>query len=325
MATPQQPDQYRAYLEDKHSRLNASPELIDELVEKATGANIVAKRKLILGEVNEVYEATNSKDKSVIVRISRREDPQFAGEKWAINKSKEAGVPAPEILLIETVSDKDTPLTFCIEEKLQGEPLNSQLDQLSGDEKRRLVMSAGEILGRIHSVNTAGFGNIDQHGIGSKEKWAKFMLRDEKDIERLRRVASKVGLGSGLIDRAFRTIRDADIIYEAVSPHLIHGDYGPKHILVHEGKISGIIDFEGCKSGDPAWDFAWWDFFQSPGLPTNWLMDGYENKSFFGPDFKTRLRLVRLALSLTLLDYYDSENNPSGLRHTKIKFLKDIG
>lgn len=293
-------------------------------MEKATGAPLVSKRKLILGEVNEVYEATNSKGKSIIVRISRRQDPAFESEKWAIDKSKEAGVPAPEVLLIETVPDKENALTFCLEEKIPGEPLNSMLDQLSEHERRRLIGDAGEVLGRIHSVATARFGNIDEHGVGSSEKWAKVMMREEKEIERFHQVAEKVGLSIGLIDRVFGTIRDAGKIYETVSPHLIHGDYGPKHILIHEGKISGIIDFEGCKSGDPAWDFAWWDFFQTPGLPTNWLMGGYQNKSIFGADFNTRVHLIRLVLGLSLLDYYDRENNHGGVTHTKEKLTEDM-
>ncbi len=37
---------------------------------------------------------------------------------------------------------------------------------------------------------------------------------------------------------------------------IIHGDFGAGNILVHDGRLSGVIDFAGCGIGDPAYDFA---------------------------------------------------------------------
>lgn len=37
---------------------------------------------------------------------------------------------------------------------------------------------------------------------------------------------------------------------------IIHGDFGAGNILVHNGRLSGVIDFAGCGIGDPAYDFA---------------------------------------------------------------------
>lgn len=37
---------------------------------------------------------------------------------------------------------------------------------------------------------------------------------------------------------------------------IIHGDFGAGNILVHDGRLTGVIDFAGCGIGDPAYDFA---------------------------------------------------------------------
>ncbi|WP_130293077.1 phosphotransferase [Pseudonocardia sediminis] len=45
----------------------------------------------------------------------------------------------------------------------------------------------------------------------------------------------------------------------AVAPiaGVLHGDLGPDHVLVDDGRISGIIDWSDTRVGDPAKDLAW--------------------------------------------------------------------
>jgi aminoglycoside phosphotransferase (APT) family kinase protein len=40
-------------------------------------------------------------------------------------------------------------------------------------------------------------------------------------------------------------------------PALVHGDLGPEHVLVREGRVAGVIDWSDARVGDPALDFAW--------------------------------------------------------------------
>jgi aminoglycoside phosphotransferase (APT) family kinase protein len=38
---------------------------------------------------------------------------------------------------------------------------------------------------------------------------------------------------------------------------LIHGDLGPEHLLVRDGRLAGVIDWGDMRLGDPALDYAW--------------------------------------------------------------------
>jgi aminoglycoside phosphotransferase (APT) family kinase protein len=38
---------------------------------------------------------------------------------------------------------------------------------------------------------------------------------------------------------------------------LVHGDLGPEHLLVADGRITGIIDWTDAQIGDPALDLCW--------------------------------------------------------------------
>src|SRR5947208_16505583 len=40
-------------------------------------------------------------------------------------------------------------------------------------------------------------------------------------------------------------------------PALVHGDLGPEHLLVREGKLVAVIDWGDARIGDPALDYAW--------------------------------------------------------------------
>ncbi|HEY0619165.1 MAG TPA: phosphotransferase [Kribbella sp.] len=51
----------------------------------------------------------------------------------------------------------------------------------------------------------------------------------------------------------------ADLLHRVngVRTALIHADLGPEHLLVREGRISGVIDWTDAEIGDPALDLCW--------------------------------------------------------------------
>jgi aminoglycoside phosphotransferase (APT) family kinase protein len=38
---------------------------------------------------------------------------------------------------------------------------------------------------------------------------------------------------------------------------LVHGDLGPEHLRVHDGRVTGVIDWTDAHIGDPGLDLAW--------------------------------------------------------------------
>jgi aminoglycoside phosphotransferase (APT) family kinase protein len=40
-------------------------------------------------------------------------------------------------------------------------------------------------------------------------------------------------------------------------PALLHADLGPEHLLVHDGRLAGVIDWGDTRVGDPALDYSW--------------------------------------------------------------------
>jgi aminoglycoside phosphotransferase (APT) family kinase protein len=53
-------------------------------------------------------------------------------------------------------------------------------------------------------------------------------------------------------------------------PALTHSDLGPEHLLVHNERLVGVIDWGDARIGDPAIDYAW----LLNGPFTGWEVDG---------------------------------------------------
>ena len=53
-------------------------------------------------------------------------------------------------------------------------------------------------------------------------------------------------------------------------PCVTHSDLGAEHLLIHDGKLVGVIDWGDARLGDPALDYAW----LVNGPFTDWDIDG---------------------------------------------------
>jgi aminoglycoside phosphotransferase (APT) family kinase protein len=58
--------------------------------------------------------------------------------------------------------------------------------------------------------------------------------------------------------------RFVDRVPEADS--IVHWDFTPDNVLVRAGRVSGVIDWEGVRAGDPAFDLVTLAFY-APGTP----------------------------------------------------------
>ena len=144
--------------------------------------------------------------------------------------------------------------------------------------------------------------------------WASFMRKWGEKRDELIEQGTRIGVESQLIDVAIATLDRAHPEYENVGRHLLHGDYTPEHILLSEGGISGVIDFENCLSDDPAYDFAWWDYFRGDELPVAWLIEGYGDAP---SSLARRMTLAKLHLALGFVEYYSITKNPRGIQLTR--------
>jgi Ser/Thr protein kinase RdoA (MazF antagonist) len=299
---------WHAMVAAAQARWQSPVAVIAGAVRRATGAALLRHERILAGLTNEVYAATAADGQAVIVRISHAPGPQFEQERWAIERCREAGVPVPEILAL----DHDVPVpggagaervSICVERTLPGEPLGRIVRARgAGDPlSTALLREAGAVLARIHRIPTQGYGPLDAAGRGAWPSWDAFLLgpldapATRARVERVRRASPNGGLVADSIEAAAELLHARRGVLRAWPARLVHHDYEPWHIFADAtpgvARLTGVIDHESCRGGDPAYDLAQWHVVHDVYAPVAPLVEGYRAAGGWTDGFDARLRL----------------------------------
>jgi Ser/Thr protein kinase RdoA (MazF antagonist) len=282
--------------------------VIASAVRRATGAGLVRHERVLAGLTNEVYGATAADGQAVVVRISHAPGPQFEQERWAIGRCREAGVPVPEILDLEhgvsvPGGAGEERVSICVERTLPGEPLGRIVRARGpGDPvSDALLREAGVVLARIHTIPTVGYGPLDGGGRGGWPSWDAFLLErleaptTRERVERVRRASPDGGRVADALEAAAGVLRARRGVLRAWPARLVHHDYEPWHLFAAAtpgaARLTGVIDHESCRGGDPAYDLAQWHVVHDVYAPVAPLVDGYRAAGGWTDGFDARLRL----------------------------------
>jgi aminoglycoside phosphotransferase (APT) family kinase protein len=178
--------------------------------------------------MNETYRIELPHDVAVVVRIARQPVPWFTDEAHLMAQARGVGLPTPEVLGTEQVEH-------------DGERPPSELE--------RLVMDGGELLARVHSI-------VPDRGIRHE-----LQPPDERFVGRVTRVVDQAfgPAAAAVVERGADLLRTEVLTRPAPRLSLAHGDWLPKHLLIDDGAIVGVIDWEGAGPASPAFDFARWE------------------------------------------------------------------
>lgn len=129
---------------------------------------------------------------------------------------------------------------------LEGE-LFEQIPEHSG--------AAAETLARISAVEFKSGGIINADGTISP-----FSFGGSKGFvaEKLENAEVRTWLGEETVGGLIAVLQKEAARFDELDAQsrLVHGDFNPTNILIHRGKVSGILDWEFCHSGTPYMDIG---------------------------------------------------------------------
>ncbi|NHA69128.1 phosphotransferase [Phycicoccus sp. CMS6Z-2] len=191
---------------------------------------------------------------AVVVRVARHEQPWFVDEAALMERARAAGLPTAQVLALEHLDDEDGVLSVSVQTLLPGRPLEDVGAGLDREHRERLVVEAGEVLARIHALDP------------DRGEVHRLRAPAEEDLERARRtVATALGPEAAeVVDRAAAFVAAARTRRPEPDLRLAQGDFMPKNLLVHEGRISGVVDWEFAGPAPPAFDLARWEVSAGP-------------------------------------------------------------
>jgi Ser/Thr protein kinase RdoA (MazF antagonist) len=200
-----------------------------------------------------------------------------------------SAIPVPEVLDVIEPSEerRGAVLMSCLE----GEPLKME------DLTEELAIEMGEMLARLHSIPIKRYGDLSLPGgeCNPKEELRSYFERSVKEsngvlpkdfLEKCRRYFDKHVAELKMLD----------------GPCVTHRDYRPGNVMVSEGKIQGVIDWEIARGGFSQEDFAHmehvvWSKDESSKAP---FLEGYARLRKV-PSFEGSLPILRFCKALGVI------------------------
>jgi aminoglycoside phosphotransferase (APT) family kinase protein len=160
------------------------------------------------------------------------------------SRLRELGYPAPRYVQVEA--------DWALQEELPGEPLEPW--RALPDEIAAHLLLLLERHGEIFPVVAPGsWRRVVASSVrsGARSYLRLATLRDHSDRSR------------ELLARCQEAVRRfVDRVPEMGA--IVHWDFTPDNVLVRDGRVSGVIDWEGVRAGDPAFDLVTLAFY-APG------------------------------------------------------------
>lgn len=218
---------------------------MEEIVKAIFAENNINNRK-ITHEKN-MNDSFFNEDKSMMVKFY--DNFEKATMEKAVHNffSKEGDVPVPEIIRFGEKAGKNFVLRRCVE----GIDLDQHFDQYGYDDE--LVYEAGRILALIHKTH------YDKKGVITPQFTVKeYPIFSNDELKGFIAVLKPL-LPEGVVQRLNEI--HADDYFDVDHYSLCHGDYAMKNMIVKDGEIKAILDFEWISSAPPMDDIASFEFF----------------------------------------------------------------
>lgn len=243
------------------------------------------------GVMNTVFEASAGDRDPVVVRVAQRPQSHFADEKDALDALAGQDLPVPEVLALDHYDDGARIISVIVLTKLPGKPMGAR-ESIDSSIGADAVHELGAQLGRIHiatgdSAAAAHTGWL--HGFLDDVSWAYEGAR-------------RGGVDRSLVDAGLGAVRSGPKTFVGHTT-LRHNDFKAGNILVHEGRISGIVDFEFASRGHPVRDLAFWAFWHGIDAGAA-LREGYETVAVVPADVDECVTFYRLEIALSYLGWF---------------------
>jgi aminoglycoside phosphotransferase (APT) family kinase protein len=209
---------------------------------------------------------TNTSEPSWMIRVMNPENKKiFEREMGAIlHATEKLNVPTPKILKIDS-SRKIIPESFYVYDYLEGDTLGQQIDSLSLDEKKSLYANLGQILAKMHQDTRKEAGVL--LFIDQKFKFEPFEIEHSLEEEMYQGQAEDFqwALDHEFKEQYMDLYDDCEQIWKSYGNFIrttknpigfTHNDLLADNLIVNNGKISAIIDWEQGCYGDILYDLA---------------------------------------------------------------------
>jgi Ser/Thr protein kinase RdoA (MazF antagonist) len=168
------------------------------------------------------------------------------------------------------------------------------------DLKDALAYEIGSLLAQIHLNRTTGYGDLIQPNSLTSDPRVHFVLKFEESL-----AECSNHLPQALIDQC-RNYYNAHLkLLDSVDgPCMIHRDFRPGNLIIHKGKLQGIIDWSSARASFAEDDFCPLEHGEwsiHPTIKASFLA-GYPNIRPV-PDYRELMLLLQLSRAIATIGF----------------------
>lgn len=278
--------------------------LVGHCLGSAGGSTRVSEIEEITdGWFNAIYRVLLHDGRRVVLKVAPRPDVEVMAYERDLMRSEVScmrlvashrSIPVPRILHFdESLAVCDSP--FFLMEEIAGVNYAQARDALDEADRVRIEREIGRIVRAINGFSGSFFGyqgNEDLRGDSWSTVFLKMLSSVLRDADR-KQVAFDFTVAE--IEEVVR--KHAHALLEVTEPRLVHWDLWDSNVLVRDGEITGVIDFERALWADPLMEAQFRPLSVHGG--TNHYLHGY-GKTTFSPAEIQRNHLYLLHLGLVM-------------------------
>lgn len=223
------------------------------LAEACPGIQVTGVKPVELGYSSHNF-LVESDEGRLLAKIPKRDpDPdRLDGLVAATALAAKAGLPVPEHRWFLRSSEQLSGLPLLVQQYLPGSAASAVWSELDLADRRTIAGELGEAVARLHGITGPGF--TDVHGGSASPSWGTYV--NERVDEAVKVLSDSVDFAPGW-DNVHRAMREAvEALPGPVTPVLVHLDLYLDNVLVDDGHLRCVLDFEHTRYGDAYADFG---------------------------------------------------------------------
>ena len=237
-----------------------------------------------------------------VLRLSHTPE-NFYRDKFAAQMSSPE-LPVPQIIKIGKYQDQ----YYAVSPFFDGEPFET-LSAIELEQTIPCFLGMMTALQSISMDSTDGYGTITAKGQGAFRSWREALLdisndRPENLTHGWKKILTKDPEAERKYNRFYERLTEL-VPFCPEQKHPVHSDLLYQNLLVHNHRISAVLDWGCAMIGDPVYDLAVFSFFD-PWYPafteTNLVKKMCESYIVLSPDnaFNFEQRMIAYQIHLTL-------------------------
>ena len=223
-----------------------------EIAARFAGERIRGVTRFPTGLAHFVYDVVLEGGGPLVVRIAASPEVSFEGAVHWSGMLRPLGVPLPALL----EAGERGGHAYLVLERLPGTDLGLAYGSLTAQEKRGIAAGVVDAQRRVGALaEGGGYGYVARPD--GPFRWRRWPELLHASLERSRRRMRAAGaFDPDLALPLERAIARRSAVLEAIAPRAFLDDTTTKNVLVHGGRLSGIVDVDCVCYGDPLFPLA---------------------------------------------------------------------